>query len=243
MQGINGTTSEIFGSYSKNSKAIFDQATTDNEDEEAIAYRISEQNHTVISSMFSFGDLANLLPSYYERIEKNHFPHIWADIDEKAKEIMGMAECLYDGVTPCGTADYAPICLEYCRALEVQINELIIRPFRNSHNVNNLAARNYFYDKMKENRDMTLGECNYFFERCNHPRYPMTEFKSYIQQNIKNVNIFFNQGITIIQRINEQIRRKSAHTTIMTYEELVNTRQIILGIGNSNLLYMLLDKR
>ena len=33
-----------------------------------------------------------------------------------------------------------------------------------------------------------------------------------------------------MREINTNIRRLSAHTTIMTYEELVNTRQRILGI-------------
>ncbi|MDD4113246.1 MAG: hypothetical protein PHC56_09495 [Herbinix sp.] len=243
MQGINGTTAAIIGSYSKNSKTILDQTTIDNEDEEDVAYRISEQNHTVISSMFSFGDLSDSLQSYYKRIEKNYFPHVWADIDEKAKGILGMAECLFDGVTPCVTADYAPICLEYCRALEVEINELIIRPFRNSHNINSLSTRNKYYEKMKQNRDMTLGECCFFFEKCNHPRFPMTELKNYIQQNVKSSITCLNQGKDIIKNINEQIRRKAAHTNIMTYEELINSRQVIFGIGNPNLFYILLDKR
>ena len=43
--------------------------------------------------------------------------------------------------------------------------------------------------------------------------------------------------------INTNIRRLSAHTTIMTYDELVNTRQKILGIGYLNLFYQLLDQR
>lgn len=43
--------------------------------------------------------------------------------------------------------------------------------------------------------------------------------------------------------INTNIRRLSAHTTIMTYDELVNTRQKILGIGYVNLFYILLDQR
>ena len=45
-----------------------------------------------------------------------------------------------------------------------------------------------------------------------------------------------------MREINTNIRRLSAHTTIMTYEELVNTRQRILGIGYLNLFYQLLDK-
>ena len=37
--------------------------------------------------------------------------------------------------------------------------------------------------------------------------------------------------------------RKAAHTTIMGYDELVEARQKILGIGNANIMYTLLDKR
>ena len=45
------------------------------------------------------------------------------------------------------------------------------------------------------------------------------------------------------QQINEHVRRKAAHTEVMTYEELVQTRQRIMGIGYHNLFYTMLDKR
>ena len=46
-----------------------------------------------------------------------------------------------------------------------------------------------------------------------------------------------------MREINTNIRRLSAHTTIMTYEELVNTRQRILGIGYLNLFYQLFRQK
>ena len=49
--------------------------------------------------------------------------------------------------------------------------------------------------------------------------------------------------VPIMRDINKDIRRLSAHTTIMTYDELINARQMILGIGYINLFYQLLDKR
>ena len=71
----------------------------------------------------------------------------------------------------------------------------------------------------------------------------MTELKRYIDNIVSNPSMFFVNVVPILREINTDIRRLSAHTTIMTYDELVNTRQRILGIGYINLFYQLLDHR
>lgn len=189
------------------------------------------------------GELAEELPKQMELLRQNYFPHIWNNMSEKTKEILAMADCLFSGMRECESADYAPICLEYCRGLEVQLNQLIFEPFRNSHNISNLVRRNRFYDKMQETREMTLGECVFFLEKCIHRNYPMIELKQYIDNIVHDSNIFFSVAVPIMKEINVNIRRLSAHTTIMTYDELVSTRQKILGIGYLNLFYQLLDQR
>lgn len=154
-----------------------------------------------------------------------------------------MAECLYSGVSACETADYAPICLEYCRALEVEMNELIFGPFKATLNVNQLAQRNYFYDKLKESRDMTLGECVFLLDKCSHRSHPLIELRRKIQHDIKQNTKLFNEAVDILRTLNEKVRRLSAHTTVMTYDDLILTRQRVLGIGNLNLFYVLRDRR
>ena len=81
------------------------------------------------------------------------------------------------------------------------------------------------------------------YSKYTHRNYPMIELKQYIDNIVLNSNMFFSVAVPIMREINTNIRRLSAHTTIMTYEELVNTRQRILGIGYLNLFYQLLDKR
>ena len=154
-----------------------------------------------------------------------------------------MAECLYSGVSACDTADYAPICLEYCRALEVEMNELIFVPFKTTSNVNLLAQRNYYYDKLKEPRDMTLGECVFLLDKCSHRTHPLVELRRKIQHDIKNNAKLLNDVVDILRTLNATVRRLSAHTTVITYEDLVMTRQQVLGIGNLNLFYVLHDSR
>lgn len=240
-QGIDGKTSEVLGNYKKEKANI--STTAKEDDEDNVIYTLSERNHKVISNLFSFGELAEELPKQMELLRQNYFPHIWNNMSEKTKEILAMADCLFSGMKECESADYAPICLEYCRGLEVQLNQLIFEPFRNSHNVSNLVRKNRFYDKMQEAREMTLGECVFFLEKCTHKNHPMIELKQYIDNIVLNSNMFFQVAVPIMREINTNIRRLSAHTTIMTYDELVNTRQRILGIGYINLFYQLLDKR
>ena len=240
-QGIDGKTSEVLGNYKKEKANI--STTAKEDDEDNVIYTLSERNHKVISNLFSFGELAEELPKQMELLRQNYFPHIWNNMSEKTKEILAMADCLFSGMNECESADYAPICLEYCRGLEVQLNQLIFEPFRNSHNVSNLVRKNRFYDKMQEAREMTLGECVFFLEKCTHKNHPMIELKQYIDNIVLNSNMFFQVAVPIMREINTNIRRLSAHTTIMTYDELVNTRQRILGIGYINLFSQLLDKR
>lgn len=240
-QGIDGKTSEVLGNYKKEKEALSSMAN--DEDADSIIYQISEKNHQLISNLFTFGELAEELPKQMDLLRQNYFPHIWDNMSQKTKEILAMADCLFSGMKECNNADYAPICLEYCRGLEVQLNQLIFEPFRNCHNINNLARQNRFYEKMKEQREMTLGECVFFLDKCTHKSYPMTELKRYIDNIVSNPSMFFVNVVPILREINTDIRRLSAHTTIMTYDELVNTRQRILGIGYINLFYQLLDHR
>ena len=59
----------------------------------------------------------------------------------------------------------------------------------------------------------------------------------------KQHKVLFESVIDIMEGINVDIRRKAAHTSLMSYSELVDSRQKIMGIGNVNLLYILLDNR
>lgn len=240
VQGIDGTTSEIMGSFSQAQKKI--GSTIDSESDEYI-FELNERNHATIQQLFSYGDLAQQLPEYKVKLEVDHFPHIWNSISPKTQDILAMAECLYSGVSACDTADYAPICLEYCRALEVEMNELIFVPFKTTSNVNLLAQRNYYYDKLKEPRDMTLGECVFLLDKCSHRTHPLVELRRKIQHDIKNNAKLLNDVVDILRTLNATVRRLSAHTTVMTYEDLVMTRQQVLGIGNLNLFYVLHDSR
>lgn len=240
-QGIDGKTSSVYGNYQKEKEKLSEAFDESNEDERF--YTLSDRNHAIICNMFSFGELQEELPKQMELLRQNYFPHIWDEMALKTKEILAMADCLFSGMKECEGADYAPICLEYCRGMEVQLNQLIFQPFRSSHDVSLLARRNRFYEKMQENREMTLGECVFFLDKCTHRAHPMTELKTFIDGFVKNPNIFYSEVVSMMRDINTNIRRLSAHTTIMTYDELVNTRQQILGIGYMNIFYQMLDKR
>lgn len=240
-QGIDGKTSSVYGNYQKEKEKLSEAFDESNEDERF--YTLSDRNHAIICNMFSFGELQEELPKQMELLRQNYFPHIWDEMALKTKEILAMADCLFSGMKECEGADYAPICLEYCRGMEVQLNQLIFQPFRSSHDVSLLARRNRLYEKMQENREMTLGECVFFLDKCTHRAHPMTELKTFIDGFVKNPNIFYSEVVSMMRDINTNIRRLSAHTTIMTYDELVNTRQQILGIGYMNIFYQMLDKR
>ena len=127
--------------------------------------------------------------------------------------------------------------------MEIQLNSSIFTPFKNSHNIAQLSARNWNYEKLNNNRELTLGECIYVLEKCNAPHHATIELYNYIKNNIKQYQKLFALCTDSLKQINVSVRRKAAHTSLMSYDELLDARQKVLGIGNINVLYTLLDKR
>ena len=146
-------------------------------------------------------------------------------------------------MTDCEGADFAPVCIEYCRAIEILLNSHLIRPFKASHNVTSLVSSNNNYKQLEENRDLTLGECMFLFKKCNASYYPTRELKSFVESRVSKPSEFWNKVVPQLENMNTNYRRKSAHTEIMRYEDMVSVRQIALGIGNINVFYSLLDHR
>lgn len=248
VQGCTGTKAQAITSCNREVEdyhSRYEEAVKNGDDTlaENIIYDIEQRNHSIVKDMFSVGDLQDSLEQKCDELQINHFPHIWSDIDSDAIQTLAMAECLFSGLAPCVTADYAPVCLEYCRALEIQLNSSIFTPFKNSYNVAQLSERNRNYEKLNNNRELTLGECIYVLEKCNAPHHATTEMYNYIKNNIKQYQNLFALCTDSLKQINVSVRRKAAHTSLMSYDELLDARQKVLGIGNINVLYTLLDKR
>ena len=232
-------------SFEKNLQKIIESYDGDftNGDNESAVYEMSLASHKLLETMFMKPELKKELEKVKENLKENHFPHIWDCMSEKTVDTLAMADTLFAEMTDCEGADYAPICLEYCRAVEILLNDYVIEPFVSSQNIASLIASNRNYKQMGENRDLTLGECMFIFRKCNASYYATNELKVFIESRIKKSSDFWNKVIPQLENMNTNYRRKSAHTEIMVYRDLVNIRQIVLGIGNINIFYSVLDQR
>ncbi len=248
VQNFTGTKSQTITNCNRDMEEYSDKYNeaikSGNENKaEDIIYDIEQHNHSIIKDMFSVGDLQDSLSAKCDELKTNHFPHIWDSMESDVIQTLAMAECLFSGLSPCSSADYAPVCLEYCRVLEIQLNSTIFTPFKNSVNISQLASTNWNYEKLTANRELTLGECIFMFEKCNAPHHSTTELYGFIKTHVKQYQKLFALCTDSLRQINVSIRRKAAHTTLMSYDELVEARQRVLGIGNINVMYTLLDKR
>ena len=170
--GKEGNAAEVIGEYKNNvgmlEEELFKAEEENNENTiETIVGQISDHNHSVIEKICSLPDLEEHINKTQDILMNNYFPHVWNKMHESSKKILAMAEYLYNNLGNSPNADYAPICLEYCRALEVEINHIICSPFKKQNNVYLLSIRNNFYKVLKENRDLTLGECIFLLDKCN----------------------------------------------------------------------------
>ena len=79
-----------------------------------------------------------------------------------------------------------------------------------------------------------------------NPDFKEDRPKKYGRTQINHIKYYqklFASCTDSLKQINISVRRKAAHTTLMNYDELLEARQKVLGIGNVNLMYTLLDKR
>lgn len=247
--GNEGNTAEVIGEHKNNVESIKEElvkaiAANDETTIELIIKQISDHNHNVIEGLFNAPELEEQIVKTAENLKKNHFPHIWNKMHSSTKRILCMAEYLYNTVGSAISADYAPICLEFCRALEVELNNTIFTPFRSFINVNQLANSNWNYRALNENRDLTMGECVFILQKCKPSiSHATIELINYIQSNIKaHVNVLTKLKDSALL-INTNFRRNAAHTHIMNYASLTECREYILGIGRERLFYFLLDDR
>lgn len=243
--GKEGNIAEVIGEYRKDVEAkkqsIYEIIKSNNEELiEEVILDISNNNHKIISNIFNVPELQQQLDITRLKLERDHFPHIWEKLHDNTRTILSMAENLFMNIKDSKDADYAPICLEYCRAIEYELNNSLIRKFREKHNITNLINKSNYYKKLIEDRDLTLGEIIFLISKCNvKNKFSTIELKNHIEKNIKGYYYLLNKGTDDLDDINKGFRRRAAHTSIISYKDLIECRQRVLGIGYQNLFYIL----
>lgn len=211
-------------------------------DDADIEYEISAKTHEAFIHSFALADMNEKLEAANKSLKTNHYPHIWISICPEARHMLSMAECMYLELGASEQGDYAPLCLEYCRALETELNRFLISPFIQANQVL-IHEGGKEYSVFKKGRDLTLGECvgilNVAKDGSGERDRAIVE---YINGRIPNSIKFWNE-LEGMRQLNVSYRRKAAHTQIMTHSELDRCRERILGIGEANLFYSLHDMR
>lgn len=242
--GREGCTAEIIGQYKSSLEQILQNSTADL-DEESLLSQISNNNHAAFESAFALPEMEKEIERTRIALKTNHYPHIWDKLNESAQKMLAMAECMFNLLGNSDSADYAPVCLEYCRALEVTLNRLIYDQFKSENNIPLLANANRNYQSLTQTRDLTLGESVYVLSKAIAPtpnQCQVSELKLFVNTHIKRHLEIWN-NIDLLRNINEMYRREAAHTRVMSYDELKKCRELLLGIGHISPFYLLLDER
>lgn len=239
--GKEGKYLEVLNNYNFKKLDLKTQNNGESQDSENLITALQLVNHNKLLKVYSNINLDNEIQDIKRKLEKDFFPHIWEEISDDIKIILSMAEHMFQNIDESMNADYAPIILEYTRSIEVLLNTVIFSPFRLKYKSNRLLKKQE-YHKIKLERDLTLGEAIYMLIKLkSNDSYD--ELKKYIESNFEFSSNIVYRLAKILRPINIDFRRKSAHSDIMTYSELVKCRQFILGIGNPNIFYWILDNR
>ena len=206
--------------------------------------------------------------SYYqvaEDLKKGLELDYWQSFSKQTKCYLVTAEQTYLAFLKSGEVkDFSLIGLEYCKALELEINKRFITPFINyikddkeeflkicKTNEKNNKPKYFGYLPMIVDEEhypkitfLTLGQFNFLLKRCLKGEYAFRKYKSFLEEK-SSFNEFsfikiFQEKLSIIVR---KYRNAIAHQSPMNRKQCEHLRELIFFEKNSLLKIPLMAKK
>lgn len=170
-----------------------------------------------------------------ENIEAEIGSIIWRKLEENSKKFITTAEVLREFLQVFqNNMDYSPPTLNYCKAVENELNEKLLFPFKTYIKLKKYKLQPSDYESKlsfvisNSNMKLTLGEHVYILRKIlNHKKLTKIEetYKKFLV--ISDVNSLgrLNERISIVTKY---YRNPSGHTEVMDEEKCLECRKFIL---------------
>ncbi len=175
----------------------------------------------------------------------------WEKLDILGKQVLPLAEYLYDKLIEIEDADYSPVVLEYCKCLENEFLRKLFVEFTNSINKaqkdlgeflstdhDNEKTKQFatcikrYGDKPSEEMKYTLGQMSFILDLTAGENTLKTspllqEFKAFIIKYFRGNLILSKEYLRRIENIVENFRNKCAHSYKMGEQEALECKKRI----------------
>jgi membrane protein YqaA with SNARE-associated domain len=159
----------------------------------------------------------------------------WEKLENKSKLFLTTAEVLREFLEVFNNElDYSPPTLNYCKAVENELNQKLLFPFKEFFQSKKLRLKNSDYESKlsfiltKDDMKLTLGEHVYILRRIlntNQLTNIESEYKRFIMISSPSSLGRLNQKINIITKY---YRNPSGHTEVMDQKQCLECRNYIL---------------
>ncbi|MEH7309368.1 hypothetical protein [Neobacillus drentensis] len=186
----------------------------------------------------------------YEELLKDLIEN-WDILDPLSKEMLPLAEYLFDQMSRLNDVDYSPVILQYCRSLENEILQKLfiqfaIHIYQKIEDLEGFLKGDLENEKTKQfakvilsskNKDIedvkfTLGQMIRILEYTAGKRTIkesplLQEFKQFITQNFNETNILSKDYLSNIKSITDDFRNRCAHPYKLNEEDAIQCKEIV----------------
>lgn len=178
--------------------------------------------------------------------------HLWKALSEQVKSYLTTAEQIYTVLLTEGEErpDYSLVGMELCKALETEINRILVEPFCRYLNGNkgeflkinqtgeNRGRPSYFtYLAMVVDRknfpevtSLTLGQYHFVLKRTLEGEYALKEYSNFLDEVCSASNVTIGSSfLKKLETVTKKYRNTIAHQSAMNREEFDHMRKLIFG--------------
>ena len=198
----------------------------------------------------------------------DQFGNKWDDLDDEVKRFLSTGEILLKELERLGDgkADYAPVVIEYAKALECQIHKEFFESFKESLRQDGLLANESIYQCdfgpippspserrgversinelrifLSEDKPLTMGAMWHILLRVRHEVKPapvLGMLVAHLRKHKRAARILGSEFIKDWGRFIESFRNGAAHSKLITLEQAKECRELVFGSDSSLLRFL-----
>lgn len=169
-------------------------------------------------------------------LRDDHFgTRAWNALDASTRRFLAMAECTLRDNRRDPAADLSSVLVDYSKAIETQVNELLRRAMRNAPDAARRVKINDATRVLPEALPLTLGQISYALGG-----EPV--FGVYLREVLENGAYFTGEFAVILDAFAEA-RNSAAHGSAIDRAVVIQWRDRLLGVGTDSVMTKLADVR
>jgi hypothetical protein len=177
--------------------------------------------------------------------------HLWQALSDQTRTYMATAEQVHTVLSEQEeNPDYSLVGMELCKALETEINRMLVEPFVQSLNGNQTAflkvnktgesngkpiyftylARVVDHENYPEMTSLTLGQCHFILKRALDKEYALKEYSDFLAKVCSSSGAIIGKGfLRKLKTVTKTYRNTIAHGSPMNRKQYDHLRRLVFA--------------